>query len=112
MTPMVLEKKPITPQEDGKCNYFEVVSVDVAVKNGREIHIGSKDMVRPDADCWFCVQIQYSNLRLKNGAVDHDTIITNGDEFWRAKRDLGESPFILNQAVIETINQAITHFLG
>lgn len=111
MIPMVLERKPLVRQ-DGNCPRLKTTEVEVAVKKGREIHIGSRDMVRPDADCWFCVCIEYPELRLKTNAIDHDVIITNGNEFWRARRDLGESPFILNDASIEAIHQAITQFLG
>jgi hypothetical protein len=119
MIPRVLEKQPLK-RSSGECPKFVVADVRLAVRKGREVHVGSleeisKGIVDPRSGCWYSIRLDFRGLAssTKKGGksiADEDFIITNGKEFWRARHSLGISQFVLNNNTKDILNQAIERF--
>ncbi len=109
VTYITVERKPLVAVESDERQKIKVRQVAMAVKKGIEVQIGSTAICDPDADCWFAVTLEY-DWRKRNGATDHDTIITQGTEFFLARRDLGDTKLVLNEHARHTITKAIERF--
>lgn len=110
VTYITVEKKPLVAVESDEKQKLKVKQVAVALKKGIEVQIGTWGVCDPDADCWFAVTLQYDWYK-KNGELDKDTIITQGQEFYLARRDLGDTKLVLNEHARRTITKAIERFV-
>ncbi len=95
---------------------FKIESVNIASKTGEskkfiECELYSDNMQIPDTACWFVVEVKY-NWRIATGRQDSDTIVTDGDNFYLARRDLGKSQFHLNNFTRDLIISEIQRFAG
>ena len=90
------------------------VSIAAALKTGRrfiEVEVMSENIVVPDIDCWFYIEIVYP-WRLKNGQYDSDKILTDGDNYYLCRRDLAKSPFVLNTYSKTKIEEEIQRYVS
>lgn len=109
VTYITVEKKPLVAVESDEVQKIKVKQVAVAVKKGIEVQIGSNAICDPDADCWFAITLQY-DWRKRNGETDSDVIITQGQEFFLARRDLGDTKLVLNERARTLITNAVKRF--
>jgi len=96
-------------------NTLRVTEVSIAVlrqdgKRFAQFDVMGADLVVPDKLCWFYVKVEYP-WRIRTGAQDDDEFLTDGEVFYIARRDLADSPFVLNTENKEIINAAIASFV-
>ena len=69
-----------------------------------------KNITVPDTVCMFYVRLEY-RWRRKDGAADYDEILTDGKRFFLVNRELGASPFVLNDYTKDMITKTITKYV-
>jgi hypothetical protein len=116
MIHMTLEREPLKVLDGSqvpvlllaKTSYGEVT---LGVRVGLAFRADT-DEVFHDSDPWFCVRVHYPGRKRSNGAPDYDDIVTNGDEYWRARRSLGRSPLVLTAEIAKLIDDTVSLHLG
>lgn len=88
-----------------------IVVVTKETKQYLECEIMHDNIVVPDARCMFYVRVQYP-WRIKSGAWDTDEILTDGELFYLATRNLAKTPFKLNDYSKTKLTDAIAEFCG
>jgi len=68
-------------------------------------------IANPHSVVWFVVKVDYRWERADH-MDDYDEVITNGSEFYLSQRNLGVSPFILNDYTESEILKAIKDFVS
>lgn len=87
---------------------WEVTDVAVALKVGIEVQIGSPEVAKPGADCWFAVALL--NNESPDGSYNDEIVVTNGEDFYLRRRSIGKSFLVLNVLAAMRINEAITDY--
>jgi len=108
---------PDSNDNDPRDDPIDVKLVSLAVKTAAisrkfiECEVMSDNIVVPDVDCWFYIKVVYP-WRIKSGKIDSDAILTDGESFYVASRDLANSPFILNDYSFGKLTEAIEKFVS
>lgn len=105
---ITVETKPLQ-LTDGSALQFNITQVAIGTKTSIEFHIGSMTVLDPNVDCWFAISLEYDRY-LRDGSIDRDIIITDGELFFLARRRLGDSKLKLTTDVRDRLIKAITEF--
>lgn len=113
----VLEKEP-TPKIGLPTHSYdqrpEVQSVQLGIRYGREFRYDTDNLSIPTSDCWFALTIDFScNHHTKHGYVlrTTDTIITNGEEYWRVKQNIRDTRLEITDDVVACVDKAVSAFV-
>lgn len=88
------------------------VSIAVVIKETKkffECELMDNNMVVPDTDCMFYVQIAYP-WHLKDRSHDTDEILTDGTRFFIVSRTLAKTSFVLNDYSQKKLIEAVTEY--
>lgn len=105
----VAERYPLCLVESTERQQFKIKFVQLATKKGIEVKINSEEMVNPEVECWFTISLEYPWTK-KNSVNDSDVIVTDGQEFFLCRRDLGKSKFIFNKHSQKRLLEGISKF--
>jgi len=93
---------------------IQSVSIAVIIKETAkffECELMDNNMVVPDTECMFYVQIAYP-WHLKDRSHDSDEILTDGTRFFLVSRTLAKTSFVLNDYSQQKIIEAVTKYVG